>query len=514
MRKRLLNPLFLVTGAITLLATGHSAVAKSEFVKIFDGRSLEGWDGDSRFWRVEDGAIVGETTKETPTAQNTFLIWQGGEVADFELKVEFKLRNHNSGIQYRSFPVKGKQWVVGGYQADITESPKHMGIVYGERHKGILANRGQKTLVGEKGAGKKVLAQIGDSDELLSHIDMDGWNEYHIIAHGKQCIQLINGVVVSEFYEEASDALKSGLIALQIHQGPPMQVKFRNIRLRELKPGDKKQILFLAGKKSHGYGAHEHNAGCQLLARCLHESGSDVIAHVATEGAWPEPWAGYDKPDTVVLYCDGATEHMAKEHQDKIHQLAGAGVGVACLHFALEPSSDKMGQQLLDWIGGYFEVGWSVNPFWTATFEDFPDHPVTRGLKPFTHREEWYYHMRFQPGMEGVTPILSTVPPLRSLTSRSKDKARGSNPTVMAAVEAGEPQHVAWIYERPGGGRGFGFTAGHYHKSWKQDEFRKVVLNALLWTAKAEIPAAGLASRTPSEKDLGLNQDYQNPKNK
>lgn len=508
MRNHLLNPLFRAAGIILLLATSNPAVAKSEFVKIFDGATLENWDGDPRFWRVENGAIVGETTEKIKTPHNTFLIWEGGEVADFELKVEFKLRNHNSGVQYRSFPVKGKKWVVGGYQGDITENPKYMGIAYGERHKGILAHRGKMTVVREKKTKPKVVAEIGDSDELLSHIDMDGWNEYHIIAHGNQCIQMINGVIVSQFVENADDRLKSGLIALQLHQGPPMQVKFRNIRLRKLETGDKKQILFLAGKKSHDYGAHEHHAGCQLLARSLHESGTDVIAHGETEGAWPEPWVGYDKPDTVVMYCDGFTRHIAKEHQDKIQQLTDAGVGVACLHFATEVHPDELGKQFLDWIGGYFEIGWSVNPFWTASFENFPDHPIANGVQPFTIRDEWYYHMRFRPEMKGVTPILSAVPPLRSLTSRSKDSNRGSNPTVMKAVQTGEPQHVAWAYERPDGGRGFGFTGGHYHKNWKQDEFRKVVLNALLWTAKADIPADGVFSRPLSKKDLQLNQDY------
>jgi len=512
MKKDRLNPQLLIIGALVLLAMSQTALAKSKFVEIFDGKTLAGWDGDPRFWRVENGAIVGETTPDKKTEGNTFLIWEGGEVADFELKVEFKLRNHNSGIQYRSFPVEGKQWVLGGYQADIAENPKYMGIAYGERHKGILAQRGQKTLVGEKKTKPEVLAQIGDRDEILSVVDMDGWNEYHIIAHGNQCIQMINGVVVSEFYENAEDSLNSGLIGLQLHQGPPMQVKFRNIRLRELEAGEKKQILFLAGKKSHGYGAHEHNAGCQLLARCLHESGTDVIAHVEPEAAWPPEWAGYDKPDTVVMYCDGFKRHMAKEHQDKIQKLTEAGVGVACLHFATEVDPEELGQQFLDWIGGYFEIRWSVNPIWTASFNEFPDHPVAKGVKPFTIRDEWYYHMRFQPEMKGVTPILSTVPPIRTLTSRSKDRNRGSNPTVMAAVEAGEPQHVAWAYERPDGGRGFGFTGGHYHENWKQDEFRKVVLNALLWTAKAEIPDEGVPSRPLSEKDLELNQDYQQPK--
>jgi len=122
--------------------------------------------------------------------------------------------------------------------------------------------------------------------------------------------------------------------------------------------------------------------------------------------------------------------------------------------------------------------------------------------------------MRFRPEMEGITPILSALPPVRSLTSRAKDTNRGSNPTVMAAVEAGEPQHVAWAYERPNGGRGFGFTGGHFHQNWQQDDFRKLVLNALAWTAKAEVPADGVKSRPVSDIDLELNQDYPKPKQK
>jgi len=214
------------------------------------------------------------------------------------------------------------------------------------------------------------------------------------------------------------------------------------------------------------------------------------------------------------MYCDGFQRHMAKDHQDKIQKLVDAGVGVACLHFATEVHPDELGQQFLDWIGGYFAIGWSVNPHWDATFNTFPDHPISEGVRPFTIRDEWYYHMRFRPEMEGITPILSALPPVRSLTSRAKDTNRGSNPTVMAAVEAGEPQHVAWAYERPNGGRGFGFTGGHFHQNWQQDDFRKLVLNALAWTAKAEVPADGVKSRPVSDIDLELNQDYPKPKQK
>jgi hypothetical protein len=114
--------------------------------------------------------------------------------------------------------------------------------------------------------------------------------------------------------------------------------------------------------------------------------------------------------------------------------------------------------------------------------------------------------MRFQFEMEGVTPILSALPSLRSLTSRSKDLHRGSNPTVMAAVKAREKQHVAWAYERPDGGRGFGFTGGHFHKNWQQDDFRKLVLNALVWTARGEVPPAGVASPTPTDAEMEMNR--------
>ena len=290
-----------------------------------------------------------------------------------------------------------------------------------------------------------------------------------------------------------------------------MEVRFRNIRLRKLQPEDKKEILFLAGKRSHGYNKHEHRAGCHLLARCLNESGLDVSAQVVTEGAWPEPWVGYDKPDSIVMYCDGYRSHMAKAHQDKIQTLVDAGVGVACLHFGVEVEPSELGAQFLDWIGGYFEIGWSVNPTWEASYSEFPEHPITNGVQPFSILDEWYYHMRFQPEMEGVTPILSTLPPLRTLTDRARDRNRGSNPTVLAAVQAKQKQHTAWAYERPGAGRGFGFTGGHFHQNWKQDDFRKLVLNALLWTAKAEVPQAGVPSRNPSDADMELNQDFSKP---
>ena len=494
-----------------LLLSCTGLFGKQGYVSLFDGESLAGWDGEPRYWRVEDGTIVGESTEATRLKGSTFLIWQGGDVADFELKAEFKLRNHNSGIQYRCFPHGEKPWVVGGYQADISKDNEWTGVAWGAYYKKLLAACGEKAVVGATSEDRQVVGSVGDRDEILANVDPDGWNEYHIVARGNQIIQMINGVVTAEFSESDPEYLKSGSLALQLHGGEPMEVRFRNLRLKILEEDERKEILLLAGKKSHGYNAHEHKAGCLLLARCLNESGLDVSARVVTEGAWPEPWMGFDKPDAIVMYCDGYTRHMAKEHQDKIQSLTEAGVGVACLHFGVEVDPDELGQEFLDWIGGFFEVGWSVNPHWDAHFDALPDHPITNGVNPFTIRDEWYYHMRFQPKMEGVTPILSTLPPLETLTSRKKNKHRGSNPAVLAEVKAGKKQHVAWAYERDNGGRGFGFTGGHFHQNWKQDDFRKLVLNAFAWIAKMEVPDSGISSRTPSEADMALNQDFPPP---
>jgi len=274
-----------------------------------------------------------------------------------------------------------------------------------------------------------------------------------------------------------------------------------------LTAGATKEIIFLAGKESHGHGAHEHRAGSLLLARSLNESELNIKATVVAEGAWPERSHGQAPPDAIVFYCDGLAQHTAKAHTETIQAWVNQGVGVACLHFAVEVEPEVLGAQFLDWIGGSFEIGWSVNPFWTAEFIEFPEHPITRGVRPFRIRDEWYYHMRFQPDRVGVTPVLSALPPVRSLTNRSKDRDRGSNPAVMAAVQAGEKQHLAWAYERPDQGRGFGFTGGHFHQNWQQDDFRKLVLNAFVWVAQGEVPEEGVISRTPTDAEMEANLD-------
>ena len=225
---------------IFALAAPMSLVAAEKeegFKPIFDGKTLEDWDGNPKFWRVENGAIAGETTAENPTKGNTFIIWRAGKPGDFELKLEYRLKNHNSGIQFRSFEDEKKygKWVVGGYQADIAENKTFDGILYGERYRGILCMRGKKTVIGENHK-PKVVGELGDPDELLKAVKQADWNTYHIIAKGNHMTHSVNGVQMIDVTDDDKlMARKDGIIAFQLHAGPPMKVEFKNIRLKEIK---------------------------------------------------------------------------------------------------------------------------------------------------------------------------------------------------------------------------------------------------------------------------------------
>jgi len=488
------------------------------FKPIFDGKTLEGWDGNPQFWSVEDGAITGQTSPDNPTKGNTFIIWRGGQPGDFELKLEYRLRNHNSGIQFRSWeePDKWGKWVIGGYQADIAEPKRFDGILYGERFRGILCMRGDKTVIGTDHK-PKVVGKLGDSDELFDAIGRDEWNEYHIVAKGNHLAHYVNGnQMVDVTDDDVEQRRDDGLIALQLHAGPPMKVQFRNIRLKLLdekegngsaeKPG--KKIVFLAGRKSHGYGGHEHHAGCLLLAKWLEKAMPDVETVVCKEG-WPNDPSVLVDADAIVVYCDGGGGHLLNPHLEETDALMDKGVGLALLHYGVETPKGKPGDCFLKWIGGYFETHWSVNPHWTAEFTGFPTHPTTRGVHPFTINDEWYYHMRFQEDMKGVTPVLTAIPP--DSTRERPDGAHSNNPTVRA--RKGMPEHLAWAYERPGGGRGFGFTGGHWHWEWGHPGFRTVVLNAIAWTAGLEVPDGGVPSEDPTLEELEADQDYPQPGN-
>ncbi len=219
-------------GILLALLANSTARADNEegFVSLFDGETLDGWDGDERFWRVDQGAIVGQTTADNPTQRNTFLIWEGGEPGDFELKFDYRIDSDwaNSGIQVRSRRLDGYR--VGGYQPDIASVDWITGIMYEEAGRGILARRGQKLVIAED--GDRQVERFAEEDALGEHIHPRDWNEYHVIAQGNRLVTKINGVKMHEVIDDAPEARSEGVIAFQLHSGPPMTIRFRNIRLK------------------------------------------------------------------------------------------------------------------------------------------------------------------------------------------------------------------------------------------------------------------------------------------
>lgn len=494
-------------------ATSAQAAEEPGYESLFDGKTLTHWDGNPDFWSVQDGCITGQTTPEKPTKGNTFLIYRGGEVGDFELKLEYKIgATGNSGVQYRSFEVPNEKWVIGGYQADIDSGDTYSGINYGERFRGILANRGQETVI-DATHKPTVIGSLGDSKDIQAVIKKEDWNSYHITARGFTFIHRINGRVTSIVHDEdTAQRRASGLIALQLHAGPPMKIQFRNIRLKRLSASAttantaRKKVLLLAGRRSHGFGAHDHLSGCHLLARLLNQSGLPVEAevHSLERDGWPAA-EKLATANTIVIYADGGGGHPFNEHLDELAPLFARGVGLVCIHYGVEVPMGRSGDAFLEWTGGYFETHWSVNPHWTAKYTQFPNHPVTRGVQPFQIHDEWYYHMRFRENLQGVVPILTDLPPKETLTR--PDGPHSGNPHVRKAIEQGEPQHMAWARERPDGGRGFGCTGGHVHWNWGHNQFRKLILNAIVWTAGLDVPSEGVYPGTVTVEDLLQNHD-------
>jgi uncharacterized protein (TIGR03067 family) len=241
---------FMRVGAIPTFVVWALAASAAEpeagFKPIFDGKDLAGWDGDPKLWSVKGGAIVGETTADNPLKHNTFLIWTNGQVDDFELRCSFRITANNdkgfanSGIQYRSKVIDPAGWVVGGYQADMEAGPTYTGILYEEKMpRQIMAARGEK-VTWDASCAKKVTGSLGKSEELQAAIKKGDWNDYVIIARGNHLQHFINGKQTIDVTDEceAQRAMR-GVLALQLHQGQPMKVEFRDVRLKVLSGNDR-----------------------------------------------------------------------------------------------------------------------------------------------------------------------------------------------------------------------------------------------------------------------------------
>ena len=272
---------------------------------------------------------------------------------------------------------------------------------------------------------------------------------------------------------------------------------------------DPAKVVFVPGRESHGYGMHEHRAGLLLLARSLQQQWPELETIVTDKDAWPAPEVLADA-DALVIACEGS-KHVVLPHLDEVDALARGGLGIALIHYAVEPPDGPGAEAVRRWIGGNFERGWSINPDWAAEFVEFPDHPAANGLMPFSAYDEWYFNMRFVADRKRVTPILEARPPLSTLLRNNGPSS--NNPEVTESVLRGDSHAVAWAYDRPGGGRGFGFSGAHHHFNYRDDNFRKTVLNGIAWVAGLEVPSEGVESTRPTWQDIAANQDYNRPPN-
>jgi hypothetical protein len=263
---------------------------------------------------------------------------------------------------------------------------------------------------------------------------------------------------------------------------------------------DVRKIVFVADTEPHGgRGNHEFLAAAIYFARTINANYPKAWCVVYTKAKWPKDLKHADA--VIVLLNHGGTAV-----NEAVKDAVGHGAGFMAVHYGVEVNKGEQGEQYLKWLGGYFEPYWSVNPWWTPDFKELPRHEVTRGVKPFAINDEWYYHMRFVPEMKGVTAILSAEAPVKTVTDRWKEgdkpNSHAGNPDVLADVKAGKKQVMAWAYERPDKGRGFGFTGLHKHTNLADDNFRTLLLNAVAWVAKLEVPEKGVPSKTPTRDEL------------
>lgn len=258
------------------------------------------------------------------------------------------------------------------------------------------------------------------------------------------------------------------------------------VEVEPLNPASMK-IVLVAGAPSadHPSGAHEFFAGSAIFAKLLCQTPG--VVPVLVKNGWPTDEKVFAGARAVVFYLDGRDTHPLADPAKYaiLQKYVGAGAGFVNLHYAVD-YNPAVGTQILPWLGGYFEAGYSVNPVWQATYTTLPAHPVASGVDPFSVNDEWYYDMRWTDARTGVTPILQAVPP---------DSTRTTPDT---QAHPGRSETTAWAYDRPDGGRGFGFTGGHWHLNWTDSvdtpdaaKLRRVVTNGILWTAHVPVPAGG-----------------------
>ncbi len=292
----------------------------------------------------------------------------------------------------------------------------------------------------------------------------------------------------------------SGELAIADHSGNDRPTD-NHVELAEV--NTPKHLVIVAGGPSHSTGTHEHRAGVLIMERCLaNVPDIEVSTHF---GGWPSDDSAFESADAVHLFMDGGGRHpvVQEDRLQVIRQHIDNGMSFGAMHYAVEVPADNGGEQFKKWIGGHYETHFSANPIWEASFENLSNHPVMKGVEPFTVEDEWYFSIRFRPDMVGVTPLLVAIP---SDDTRDGPYVHPQGPYDHIVERKGESEVLSWVVEREDGGRGFGFTGGHFHNNWGNDGFRTYVLNALVWLAGAEVPDNGVSCQI-TEADLQENLD-------
>lgn len=284
--------------------------------------------------------------------------------------------------------------------------------------------------------------------------------------------------------------------------------------VRSSRSPDAKKLVLIAGRPSHPKMMHEFRAGTILLEKRLQGiPGLTVERH---ENGWVADESTFDDADAIVIFSDGGGGHPAIQENrlQMLEKHIARGIGFGCMHFGVEVPKDRGSDEFKNWIGGHYEHEWSCNPIWEAKFENFPTHPICLGVEPFEIKDEWYFNMRFRNGfdadgsaeVDGVkfTPVLVAAP---SDAVRNGPYVYPAGPYKHIQDAVGRKEAVMWAVDRPDGGRGFGFTGGHFHLNWQHDQFRKVILNSLCWISGVAVPALGVNSDPVSDEEIYQNLD-------
>jgi len=279
-----------------------------------------------------------------------------------------------------------------------------------------------------------------------------------------------------------------------------------------------RKLVMIAGPVSHPPLMHEFRAGSILLQKRLAQVPG--LQTVLVTNGWPtrvvngervDDPSVFDGADAIFIYSDGGARHPALqgERRELLRGMMARGVSLGCAHYAVEVPAGAGGAEWKAWIGGYYETHFSCNPIWEAEFRELPVHPITRGVQPFRTRDEWYFNMSFRDNKEGVKDILVATPS-DAVRDGPYVSPKGPYPHIQAAK--GRPETTLWAVERPDGGRGLGFTGGHFHLNWQNDDQRRLILNALVWLAKLEVPAGGVDSAPVSDVEIHENLDEKPPR--